>query len=292
MRGLKRLEALLRRDRHAVLVSVARVRGSAPRDEGAALIVTDKDLYGTIGGGSLEYRAIAIAREMLSDPGERVRRTEAFPLGAELAQCCGGNVTLRFDPLSAEADLGPGDAPSWIRGAGLEPEGPPLWIYGAGHVGRAVVRVLAEAPFAIRWIDERTVLWPDGAVEGFLPEHHANASALASTAPAGSFHLVMTHDHDLDYRIVRALLADGRFAWLGLIGSETKATCFRIRLAREGLADERIARLVSPIGIESLHGKGKTPAVIAVSVAAQLLIERHKAPYAVSPERGGGRIDE
>jgi xanthine dehydrogenase accessory factor len=79
----------------------------------------------------------------------------------------------------------------------------------------------------------------------------------------------MTHDHDLDYRIVRALLVDGRFAWLGLIGSETKATCFRIRLAREGVADDRILRMVSPIGLEGL--RGKAPSTIAISVAAQLI---------------------
>lgn len=191
-------------------------------------------------------------------------RTQAFPLGADLAQCCGGNVTLCFEPLSAGKEPG-----SRTCGSGLDPEGTPLWIYGAGHVGRAVVRVLAEAPFDIRWIDERVDLWPTGAVEGLSPEHHANASALAMTAPEGGFHLVMTHDHDLDYRIVRALLVDGRFAWLGLIGSETKATCFRIRLAREGVADDRILRMVSPIGLEGL--RGKAPSTIAISVAAQLI---------------------
>jgi xanthine dehydrogenase accessory factor len=287
MRGLKRLETLLRRDRRVVRVSIAKVLGSAPREVGATLLVTDNDLYGTIGGGSLEYRAIAIAREMLSGSGELIRRTQAFPLGADLGQCCGGNVTLCFDPLSVEEET-----PSLTGGSGLDPEGTPLWIYGAGHVGRAVVRVLADTPFAIRWIDERAEPWPSGAVEGLSPEHHANASTLAMTAPAGSFHLVMTHDHDLDYRIVRALLADGRFAWLGLIGSETKATCFRIRLAREGVADDRIARVVSPIGIESLHGKGKTPAVIAIAAAAQLLIERHKLVDAARLEQAEGVSDE
>jgi xanthine dehydrogenase accessory factor len=229
--------------------------------------------------------------------GRSSREIESFALaGAE------GGVSVR------------GTRESFEYAEQLRIVGTPLWIHGAGHVGRAVVRVLADTPFLIRWLDERTNLDPtlghDRAADDAAPvgkqaggasmlaiehprdttaapiigspgdaaalaiEHPEDVAALAATAPEGCFHLVMTHDHDLDYRIVRTLLEGGRFGWLGLIGSETKATCFRIRLAREGLADDQISRLVSPIGIDALSEAGKSPAVIAIGVAAQLLLAR------------------
>lgn len=363
MHGLKQLEAHLRLGKVAVRVSVARARGSVPREAGAFMIVTDNDLAGTIGGGHLEYRAIGMAREMLAgfkaatSVPQRRARLEAFPLGAELAQCCGGNVTLLFEWMSPEIDLDwigaalrladtdqavvidlnvnadgqvarslktlprPEEAAPDAHGvrARSDDESPqadgrpavpgrlaprvrlerhgeafryaevirnedtPLWLYGAGHVGQALVRVLTDTPFAIRWFDERLDPWPRPKDCDPPIERPPDAAALARAAPEGSFHLVMTHSHDLDYRIVRSLLLDGRFGWLGLIGSETKATCFRIRLARDGVADAQIARLVSPIGLEALHGTGKAPAVIAVAVAAQLLLARQAGAAVAAP---------
>jgi xanthine dehydrogenase accessory factor len=290
------------------------------------MVVGCDSIAGTIGGGQLEHYAIAVARKLLGStgPGDTLK-IESKPLGADLAQCCGGNVTLLFERLSAQSDtdwlaealkrieagerirltvrtddssqrshtIEPGGMPTAIHAARhpppravlvqhggsiafaetIEPRGTPLWIYGAGHVGRAVVRVLAETPFHVRWIDERRDPWPgaNGTAQTILqPE---DAAALACTAPADAFHLVMTHSHELDYRIVFHLMRDHRYAWLGLIGSDTKATCFRVRLAREGISDDAIRRLVSPIGIEALVGAGKEPSVIAIAVAAQLMIE-------------------
>jgi len=89
------------------------------------------------------------------------------------------------------------------------------------------------------------------------------------TAPAAARFLVMTHDHALDYALCRKILERGEFAWLGLIGSKSKGARFRSRLARDGVALERIARLICPIGIEGVISKW--PAAIAVGVAAQLL---------------------
>jgi xanthine dehydrogenase accessory factor len=79
----------------------------------------------------------------------------------------------------------------------------------------------------------------------------------------------MTHDHALDYSLCRAILQHGEFAWLGLIGSNSKGAKFRSRLARDGVAPQMIARLVSPIGIGRIESKW--PAAIAIAVAAQLL---------------------
>ena len=144
-----------------------------------------------------------------------------------------------------------------------------LWLYGAGHVGQALVRVLAELPFEVTWVDSRAELLP-----GPLPDnvHTVCVETPVSTvqlAPAAARFLVMTHDHALDYSLCRAILERGDFAWLGLIGSKSKAARFRSRLARDGLTPDAIHRLVSPIGVAGIASKW--PAAIAVGVAAQLL---------------------
>ena len=153
-----------------------------------------------------------------------------------------------------------------------------LWIHGAGHVGRALVHVLAELPFDVTWIDNRPEMLAQAMAE--LPARRRDRivacaddpDVLCATAPAGAWHLVMTHCHDLDLRICEALLADGHFGFLGLIGSQTKAARFRHRLRDKGVPPGLIARVVCPIGIDGVDDK--RPAAIAIAVAAQLLLQR------------------
>ena len=90
----------------AVLVTVAGIRGSAPREVGAKMIVTRTATIGTIGGGQLEYQCAHIAAGMLDDREEPVQRK--FPLGASMGQCCGGVVEILFEPI---ADRLPG----WLK---------------------------------------------------------------------------------------------------------------------------------------------------------------------------------
>ena len=145
----------------------------------------------------------------------------------------------------------------------------PLYLFGAGHVGRALVSVLSGLPFQVRWVDERNGIFPD-----LLP---VNVIAHASTAPAevvrhappDACFLVLTHSHALDYEICREILRRDSFSFVGLIGSHTKAARFAHRLARDGIAAERVGRLVCPIGIAGIAAK--QPEAIAVAVAAQLL---------------------
>jgi xanthine dehydrogenase accessory factor len=79
----------------AVLVTVAIVEGSVPREPGAKMLVTREGFAGTIGGGHLEHRAIGIARAMLAEGG--APRLERFALGPSLGQCCGGIAHLAFE---------------------------------------------------------------------------------------------------------------------------------------------------------------------------------------------------
>ena len=144
-----------------------------------------------------------------------------------------------------------------------------LWLYGAGHVGQALIRVLAELPFEVTWIDSRPELLPAGLPDNVHPLCAQAPLTTVPLAPAAARFLVMTHEHALDYALCRAILERGDPAWLGLIGSKSKGARFRSRLARDGLAPEAIRRLTCPIGVEGVDSKW--PAAIAVGVAAQLL---------------------
>lgn len=246
-----------RRARPAWVVEVARVRGSAPREAGARMLVAADEIAGTIGGGRLEWLAIEAARARLA--GAELPDREDFALGPRLGQCCGGAVQLAYAPL--EEALA-----NW-------PEPEPLWhlqLHGAGHVGTALARLLAPLDVAVDWIDERPEAFPAEP----WPTHWRliateDAVAEVAAAPTGARYLVLTHSHELDLRLSEAILARGDFGFFGLIGSASKRARFATRLAQRGLSEALIARMTCPIGIAGIPGK--SPEVIAVSVCAQLL---------------------
>lgn len=146
---------------------------------------------------------------------------------------------------------------------------PPLYLYGAGHVGQALVRVLAGLPYAVHWIDSRADLIPTDLPASVTPLATPFPLDTLQHAPPQALYLVMTHDHALDYALCDAILRRGAFAFLGLIGSDSKAARFRSRLARDGHSPQAIARLQCPVGLPGIHSK--QAAAIAVSIAAQLL---------------------
>ena len=160
--------------------------------------------------------------------------------------------------------------PAWF----IEPLGQTaqrVYLYGAGHVGREVVRVTAGLGFDVYWVDTDACRFPAEIAAHARPVIAPSPELVAAAAPADAMHLVMTYSHPMDETICRALLLRNDFAFLGLIGSKTKRARFAQGLVKAGVSNAALQRLVSPIGIGGLTGK--EPAVIAVSVAAQLLLE-------------------
>jgi xanthine dehydrogenase accessory factor len=245
--------------RPAVVVEVAEVRGSVPREAGTRMLVAADEVVGTIGGGHLELKAIAHARDLLSDH-VAAPLVQHYPLGPALGQCCGGAVTLRLQALAAD------DPAAWQ----LPPPRFMLQLYGAGHVGRAIVKLLEGIACRVQWIDERESEFPPGRLPPHIERVCAEpAQAEVDAAPPGAFYLVLTHSHDLDLAITEAILKRGDFGFLGLIGSRTKRARFLHRFESRGIAPEVLARLTCPIGLPGIAGK--EPEVIAVAVVAQLL---------------------
>ena len=145
-----------------------------------------------------------------------------------------------------------------------------LTLFGAGHVGAAIVRALADLPCHVTWVDEREDMFPAQVPDNVVIEACDAPEALVGPAPAGGSFLVMTHEHALDLRLSEAILARADVGWFGLIGSHTKRMQFEHRLHARGCAPGRIAAMVCPIGLPGIGNK--SPAVVAASVCAQLLM--------------------
>jgi xanthine dehydrogenase accessory factor len=246
-----------------VLVTVVATKGSVPRGAGTRMVVFAQSEQGTIGGGHLEYQAIAHARLLLTGQTELTALRQV--LGPSLGQCCGGAVELQFEPV--------GSADAARLKTLLTPERTPLALFGGGHVGKALVNTLAPLPFAVRWVDSRDEIFPVDVPSGVACEHSNPVQAAVADLQPGSRVLIMSFSHAEDLDVVIACLKRqrelGDLPFVGLIGSQTKWATFRHRLEDRGFSAEEIAHITCPIGVPGITGK--EPEVIAVAVAAQLL---------------------
>ncbi|MFI1286373.1 xanthine dehydrogenase accessory protein XdhC [Streptomyces sp. NPDC020858] len=244
-----------------VLVTVATVRGHAPRRAGAKLVVGRTETWGSIGGGNIEAVAIDRARE-LNGTADAEPELMEFALNDKVTsrhgvQCCGGAVTVLLEPLPVVQAVA---------------------VFGVGHVGLELARILARHDLDLHLIDtrpdmltaERLSVLADAVAQ--IEVHHTPLlpEAVLTELPAGTHVLIMTHDHAEDAALCDAALRTAGLGSIGLIGSAAKWARFRQRLAAEGGHDAAtIDRIKTPIGMTGITGK--EPATIAVSVAAALL---------------------
>ncbi|MGP4863405.1 XdhC family protein [Psychrobacter sp. T6-5] len=320
-----------------VLATVVAVNGSAPRALQAKMIVTQDGIVDTLGGGGLEHDVITTARQLLngeiaatiskevkpkvseanetsaSAPSKAVRRdavyTKHYPLGAKLAQCCGGSVTVMFECFNVTPPMS-------------------VLVFGAGHVASALMTILVELPCQVDWVDSRPEMFEryltdkssadqlstNKSSQICTPHQSAEQQSVTNQSPAYKlpahirpqiddepvdfvrpfieqggkrFILVMTHDHSVDFELVRAALdtisdsssaddkrSDISAPYIGCIASATKAKRFRDRLIQRGYSELLVNQLVMPIG---LPVGGKEPMAVAVSIVAQLLQQYHQA---------------
>ncbi|MBZ9773796.1 xanthine dehydrogenase accessory protein XdhC [Mesorhizobium sp. CO1-1-8] len=302
--NVQSLKAFLASAGRVALVEVAGTKGSTPREKGAFMLVSQAAIFGTIGGGQLEYMAIDKARQMLFSPlegemaakrpegvlsegtaralspvdptppggfaatlpsrGRDSRATLDVPLGPEIGQCCGGRVEVLIRLVDATL------AAELVAAAEAEEAHlPHVYIFGGGHVGQALASTIALLPVHGIVIETRAE-----ALEG-MPETVETRltpmpEAEVRNAPAGTAFAILTHDHALDFLIVAEALKRGDTAYVGMIGSKTKKATFRSWFLKS--ADGRqaeFARLVSPIGGDTV--KDKRPQVIAALAAAEIM---------------------
>jgi xanthine dehydrogenase accessory factor len=272
---LQSVEHLREHRRPGVLVTLTAVRGHAPREAGAKMVVAADESWGSIGGGNLEAVAVSRARLHLLQ-GRRTPDTLTVSLSEKApgeygVQCCGGEVTVLLEPLPAP---------------------PAVAIFGMGHVGLELARILARHDLDLHLVDtrpdqlaaERLAVLADARARihvhrelPVLPE------ILLPELPPGTHVLVMTHDHAEDAALCDAALRCPGLGSIGLIGSAAKWARFRTRLAAEGHPPEALDRITTPIGLPGIGGKD--PATVALSVAAALVLAFERA--GVGPERAG-----
>lgn len=265
------LKAFLSTAGRVALVEVAGTKGSTPREKGAFMLVSQATIFGTIGGGQLEYMAIDKARQMLVSPSRDARiavdevcATLDVPLGPEIGQCCGGRVEVLIRLVDA------GLAAELVAAAETEEAHLPyVYVFGGGHVGQALASAVALLPVHAVVIETRAE-----ALEG-MPETVETRltpmpEAMVRAAPAGTAFAILTHDHALDFLIVAEALKRNDTAYVGMIGSKTKKATFKNWFLKSADGSEaEFARLVSPIGGDAV--KDKRPPVIAALAAAEIM---------------------
>lgn len=243
--------------RAAVLVTVATVRGHAPREAGTKMVISAEQNFGTIGGGNLEMVAINTAQEMLTEQATAPRNLSLRLNDKAEAkygrQCCGGEVNLMFEPLP-------------VPGA--------VAIFGIGHVGLELARILSRHDLELHLSDSRPEFLAELPVlEPAVARIHAQVAVIGEQVltqlPQGTHVLIMTHDHAEDFHLCDAALRQPGLGSIGLIGSKAKWVRFEKNLSASGHDATALSQISCPIGMPEVTGKN--PAVIAVSVAAQLL---------------------
>ena len=243
-----------------VLVTVAEVRGHAPREAGAKMVVSRDRTWGSVGGGNLEATAVARAREMIesgaAEPEMHEARLNPHARTEHGRQCCGGVVRLLLEPLAVR---------------------PVIALFGLGHVGYELARILSRLPVRLLLVDSRPEQLDrvrladviDGTADVGI-HHTLLGEQVLEQLPRGAHVVIMTHDHAEDFALCDAALRLPQpLGGIGLIGSSAKWTRFQAQLAAAGHGPEAIARITCPIGQPGITGKD--PAVIAVAVAAALL---------------------
>jgi len=230
-----------------VIATIINTQGSTPRDSGSKMVIDAEHTYDTIGGGQLEFLIVQQARDMLAK-NQSCQVLKPFPLAAEAAQCCGGNVTVMLECFAAR---------DWQ-----------IALFGAGHVCQALIGILSGLPCQVKIIDNRPeLLQQELPINCHYQLHEDPVDAIANL-PNNSWIIIFTHDHSLDLQLCSACLQQNRWQYLGLIGSHTKALRFRKRLSLAGFAENNIAQIHCPIGLATV--KGKLPMEVAVSIAAEL----------------------
>lgn len=297
------IAALIEAGQTVVRATLLGATGSSPRVPGSSLVVTSTTIEGDLGGTLhdavaasarallaqsghgpwhrsvldhalnpiMEQRNGGVSRVLLEVFGPREARTLARPSGpVALRPLAAGPPLIWAGTDTLPDELPAATAAQLLSGArnivlyhGKDGEAlaeliasplAQLVVYGSGKVATALTRIVPGLPFVLTWLETATA---------------EEMVATAAHAPDASFHVVTTGNHGTDYRITRTLLQHGRFAYLGMIGAGTKRQRLLDRLAADGLSPESLARIHCPIGLRDI--KGKEPAVIAVSIAAQIL---------------------
>ncbi len=232
-----------------VTVTLVNSRGSAPQDQGARMITDGKKvLFGTVGGGKVEARAIEEAARLINDKDNSTHHV-LWNLQKDVGMTCGGEVSLFFE---CEGD----NEKNWK-----------LTIFGAGHVSQELCRVLERLDCSVTCIDHRSE-WLDKLPKSINSLKLESPKEYVSSLDNNSFAILMTMGHATDAPILEEILKTKELPYVGVIGSDSKARLLKSEMEKANVSKEKIESFICPIG--ERFGDN-SPAEIALSIAAQLL---------------------
>ena len=244
-----------------IKAKIINTEGSVPSSTGNYMLISKKDIYGTIGGGHLEYLVINKSKKLLES---KIKKSEtlSIPLGPGIGQCCGGYVQIQLTYYNNGHES-------------LEnfKENTDLFIFGAGHIGQALCSKLLDLNFNIHLIDSRQNLLLMNEYKDIDYIFANKPWELVKNLTPNSYYIILTHSHDFDFKIINEILIYNSFKFIGLIGSKTKKNRFSSRLRNNGHNQNLIDLIECPVGLNIKHSK--EPNEIAISIIAKLIDYRN-----------------
>lgn len=231
--------------------------GSIPSEAGNYMLISAEEIFGTIGGGNLEYLVINKSKDLLKN---KIKKSEilSIPLGPGIGQCCGGYVQIQ---LTHHAN--------GIKSIENSIEKNNLFIFGAGHIGQALCSKSLDLNFNIHLIDSRKNFLLMNEYEDIDYIFAKEPWKLIKNLAPKAYYIILTHSHDLDFKIINQILISNSFRFIGLIGSKTKKNRFSSRLKDNGHNQKIIDLIECPVGLNIIHTK--EPNEIAISIIAKLI---------------------
>ena len=236
--------------------------GSVPRNSGTFMLITSKYLFGSIGGGQLEYTIIEKAKKILKENISEKNQILNIPLGPSIGQCCGGYVQVEITKyMNGNQSL--------KNEKILISKSDNIYIFGAGHIGQELSKRSIDLEFNVHLIDSRNNYLKMLKEKKVTPIYVEFPWMLIKNLPQKSYYIILTHSHDYDFRIINEILNINSFQFIGLIGSKTKMKRFSNRLIKLGHNQSIINNVECPIGLKNISSK--KPAEIAIAIIGRLL---------------------
>jgi xanthine dehydrogenase accessory factor len=235
------------------LATVIEARGSTPRSVGAKMVISSSgETFGTVGGGEVEKKVLEAAPGVMKTGRTAIVEFDLSGESADIDALCGGNLRVFLEPLGE------------YRG---------LFIIGAGHVGRALAVSASAVGFAVTLVDDREEFLHGEGLPGTVRTVRATPADFGEKLDmdADSFAVIATRGHALDKEWLGAVSGIG-LRYVGMVGSRRKVESVFAALRREGVSDEFLEKVHSPVG---LNIGAETPAEIAVSITAELIEVLH-----------------
>ncbi len=237
----------------AALCTVIKSSGSVPRHSTSKMLVfADGRFVGTVGGGDMEQRTLEEAKAVARSGQAKIVAYNLVDPRQGDPGVCGGTVEIFIEPINPP---------------------PSVIIIGAGHVGKATAHLAKWLGFRVVVMDDRaefvTPEWipeADEYLPGLVVDQFPNARLSAQ-----SYIVAVTRGYNIDVGILPTLL-DYDVAYIGVIGSRRRWTQALKELRENGVAEEKLARVHAPIGLEL---NAETPEEIAVSIMAEIIMIRN-----------------